>query len=91
MPIDKIHHLVLNSPYEAPKEHWRYNREWKSQHDLARSANKRRYADRRSVQKQRGGDNSWLVGQPDVALHKADDGKWQVEACGFDYHALEHL
>ena len=35
--------------------------------------------------KQRGGDSFWLVGQPDVALLKTGDGKFQVEVKGFDY------
>jgi adenine-specific DNA-methyltransferase len=31
-------------------------------------------------------ESFWLVGQPDVRIHKVDDGKIQVEVMGFDYY-----
>ena len=40
----------------------------------------------RDLRRQPGSDSFWLVGQPDVELREADDGKWRVEVCGFDYY-----
>lgn len=38
------------------------------------------------LKKQRGSNQSfWLMGQPDVSVHKTKDGLWQVEVNGFDY------
>ena len=31
-------------------------------------------------------ESFWLVGQPDVRIHKEEDGKIQVEVMGFDYY-----
>ncbi|MBN1695440.1 site-specific DNA-methyltransferase [candidate division WOR-3 bacterium] len=31
-------------------------------------------------------ESFWLMGQPDVILHKLKDGKYQVEVLGFDYY-----
>lgn len=31
-------------------------------------------------------ESFWLVGQPDVRIHKVEDGKIQVEVMGFDYY-----
>ncbi len=31
-------------------------------------------------------ESFWLIGQPDVQLHKLNDGKIQVEVMGFDYY-----
>lgn len=39
------------------------------------------------LRKKRSSNESfWLVGQPDVKVHKLDDGKVQVEVMGFDYY-----
>jgi len=39
------------------------------------------------LRKKRSSNESfWLVGQPDVRIHKLDDGKTQVEVMGFDYY-----
>lgn len=39
------------------------------------------------LRKKRSSNESfWLVGQPDVRIHKAEDGKIQVEVMGFDYY-----
>jgi adenine-specific DNA-methyltransferase len=39
------------------------------------------------LRKKRSSNESfWLVGQPDVRIHKVDDGKIQVEVMGFDYY-----
>jgi len=39
------------------------------------------------LRKKRSSNESfWLVGQPDVRKHKAEDGKIQVEVMGFDYY-----
>jgi len=39
------------------------------------------------LRKKRSSNESfWLVGQPDVRLHKLEDGKTQVEVMGFDYY-----
>jgi adenine-specific DNA-methyltransferase len=39
------------------------------------------------LRKKRSSNESfWLVGQPDVQIHKLDDGKIQVEVMGFDYY-----
>jgi adenine-specific DNA-methyltransferase len=39
------------------------------------------------LRKKRSSNESfWLVGQPDVRVHKLDDGKTQVEVMGFDYY-----
>ena len=39
------------------------------------------------LRKKRSSNESfWLVGQPDVRLHKVEDGKIQVEVMGFDYY-----
>lgn len=39
------------------------------------------------LRKKRSSNESfWLVGQPDVRLHKIEDGKIQVEVMGFDYY-----
>lgn len=39
------------------------------------------------LRKKRSSNESfWLVGQPDVQVHKAKDGKIQVEVMGFDYY-----
>ncbi|PWH10165.1 site-specific DNA-methyltransferase [Bacteroidetes bacterium SCGC AAA795-G10] len=39
------------------------------------------------LRKKRSSNESfWLVGQPDVQIHKLDDGKMQVEVMGFDYY-----
>lgn len=39
------------------------------------------------LRKKSAGDHSfWLIGQPDVQLRKASDGKYQVEVAGFDYY-----
>lgn len=39
------------------------------------------------LRKKRSSNQSfWLVGQPDVKVHKLDDGKVQVEVMGFDYY-----
>lgn len=35
--------------------------------------------------KQRGNHSFWLMGQPDVAVRKRKDGKYEVEVHGFDY------
>jgi len=31
-------------------------------------------------------ESFWLVGQPDIEIHKLEDGKIQVEVLGFDYY-----
>ena len=39
------------------------------------------------LRKKRSSNESfWLVGQPDVRVHKVEDGKIQVEVMGFDYY-----
>jgi adenine-specific DNA-methyltransferase len=39
------------------------------------------------LRKKRSSNESfWLVGQPDVRVHKQDDGKVKVEVMGFDYY-----
>lgn len=39
------------------------------------------------LRKKRSSNESfWLVGQPDVRIHKVEDGKIQVEVMGFDYY-----
>jgi len=39
------------------------------------------------LRKKRSGNESfWLVGQPDIEIHKLEDGKIQVEVLGFDYY-----
>lgn len=39
------------------------------------------------LRKKRSSNESfWLVGQPDVRIHKLEDGKIQVEVMGFDYY-----
>lgn len=39
------------------------------------------------LRKKRSSNESfWLVGQPDVRMHKVEDGKIQVEVMGFDYY-----
>ena len=39
------------------------------------------------LRKKRSSNESfWLVGQPDVRVHKVEDGKMQVEVMGFDYY-----
>lgn len=39
------------------------------------------------LRKKRSSNESfWLVGQPDIKIHKLDDGKVQVEVMGFDYY-----
>jgi adenine-specific DNA-methyltransferase len=39
------------------------------------------------LRKKRSSNESfWLVGQPDVRIHKGEDGKTQVEVMGFDYY-----
>ena len=39
------------------------------------------------LRKKRSSNESfWLVGQPDVRVHKIEDGKIQVEVMGFDYY-----
>ncbi len=39
------------------------------------------------LRKKRSSNESfWLVGQPDVRIHKLDHGKFQVEVMGFDYY-----
>jgi adenine-specific DNA-methyltransferase len=39
------------------------------------------------LRKKRSSNESfWLVGQPDVCIHKLDDGNVQVEVMGFDYY-----
>jgi adenine-specific DNA-methyltransferase len=39
------------------------------------------------LRKKRSSNESfWLVGQPDVQIHKLDNGKVQVEVMGFDYY-----
>jgi adenine-specific DNA-methyltransferase len=39
------------------------------------------------LRKKRSSNESfWLVGQPDVRIHKVDDGKIQIEVMGFDYY-----
>ena len=43
----------------------------------------------------RSNESFWLVGEPDVKIHKLDDGTLQVEVLGFDYYnpkedKLEH-
>ena len=39
------------------------------------------------LRKKRSSNQSfWLVGQPDVRVHKVEDGKIQVEVMGFDYY-----
>ena len=39
------------------------------------------------LRKKRSSNESfWLVGQPDVRIHKVEDGKMQVEVMGFDYY-----
>jgi adenine-specific DNA-methyltransferase len=39
------------------------------------------------LRKKRSSNESfWLVGQPDVRIHKLDDGKTQIEVMGFDYY-----
>ena len=39
------------------------------------------------LRKKRSSNESfWLVGQPDVSIHKVEDGKVQVEVMGFDYY-----
>lgn len=39
------------------------------------------------LRKKRSSNESfWLVGQPDLKVHKLDDGKVQVEVMGFDYY-----
>ena len=39
------------------------------------------------LRKKRSSNESfWLVGQPDIEIHKIDDGKVQVEVMGFDYY-----
>lgn len=36
--------------------------------------------------KQSSNESFWLVGQPDIKVHKLDNGKIQVEVLGFDYY-----
>lgn len=39
------------------------------------------------LRKKRSSNESfWLVGQPDIRIHKVEDGKIQVEVMGFDYY-----
>jgi adenine-specific DNA-methyltransferase len=39
------------------------------------------------LRKKRSSNESfWLVGQPDVRIHKVEDGKIQIEVMGFDYY-----
>lgn len=39
------------------------------------------------LRKKRSSNESfWLVGQPDIEIHKLEDGKIQVEVLGFDYY-----
>jgi adenine-specific DNA-methyltransferase len=39
------------------------------------------------LRKKRSSNESfWLIGQPDIDVHKLDDGKVQVEVMGFDYY-----
>jgi len=39
------------------------------------------------LRKKRSSNESfWLIGQPDIEIHKLDDGKVQVEVMGFDYY-----